>query len=602
MGFYLSPQVAVQEIDLSTTIPAVATSIAVLALRDTYKGQEKKKLLITDEDTLISTFGEPTTESYRDIFSGIGYLKYGNKLYCTRVLPEDATFSGTLATSGYSTSADSFQGIVESGQDPFNYDNLETGDPDEFTENNLIYDDSNPFSLIAESRGAWGNKLRVIAIDKPLYDELKGKTITPELSATAATWITDYNDGTLAEKETMTYQAIYEVDEGLVDNYSFLLIVQAQAQNSNEWQTVEVHNVSTKENAISDDGVSLFAENYINQNSNYIRIDLNDVYIDKEITIGTKYYEYLKDGSNGTGNATDSDIIEAYELYANNEEIDVNLFIDGGKSENIKLKLIEICETTRKDSFAILDVPKEKVINQTNIAESLRQWRSGLGGSTFNPNTSYAALYGNWIEVFDKYSNKYRWVPFSGYAAGLYARTDEETEPWFAPAGLNRTVLTNVRRLAWNPQKGERDILFSNGINPVISMAGKGKVIWGDKTLLAKSSAFDAINVRRLFLVLEKAIAAASKWFLFEQNDAITRLQLINMIEPFLRDVKARRGIYEFKVVCDETINTGERIDRGELWTDIIVKPTRSVRYIVLRFAATKTGANLEEIATQLAG
>jgi hypothetical protein len=154
MGFYLSPQVAVQEIDLSTTIPAVATSIAVLALRDTYKGQEKKKLLITDEDTLISTFGEPTTESYRDIFSGIGYLKYGNKLYCTRVLPEDATFSGTLATSGYSTSADSFQGIVESGQDPFNYDNLETGDPDEFTENNLIYDDSNPFSLIAESRGA----------------------------------------------------------------------------------------------------------------------------------------------------------------------------------------------------------------------------------------------------------------------------------------------------------------------------------------------------------------------------------------------------------------------------------------------------------------
>ncbi len=170
-------------------------------------------------------------------------------------------------------------------------------------------------------------------------------------------------------------------------------------------------------------------------------------------------------------------------------------------------------------------------------------------------------------------------------------------DPWWAPAGLNRAVLTGVRRLAWNPKLGNRDILYSNGINPIVSFAGQGKVIWGQKTMLAKESAFNRVNVRRLFITIEKAISTAAKYFLFEPNDAVTRNLLINMIVPFLRDVQARRGIFDFRVICDETNNTPERVDRNELWCDILIKPTRTAEFIVLNFVATKTGASFEEAA-----
>jgi phage tail sheath protein FI len=180
-------------------------------------------------------------------------------------------------------------------------------------------------------------------------------------------------------------------------------------------------------------------------------------------------------------------------------------------------------------------------------------------------NSSYVALYGNWLEVYDRYNRKYRWVPASGYIAGLYAYTDNVSDPWFAPAGLNRGIINDIRRIAWNPTKGERDELYQAGINPIVSFAGKGTVVWGQKTMLDKASAFDRVNVRRLFLTIEKAIANASMYFVMEPNDRDTRQRLLSMINPFLADVVARRGIYDFLVVCDETNNTPERIDRNEL-------------------------------------
>jgi len=211
-------------------------------------------------------------------------------------------------------------------------------------------------------------------------------------------------------------------------------------------------------------------------------------------------------------------------------------------------------------------------------------------------------VYSNWLEVYDKYNATYRWIPASGHAAGIFARTDNVTDPWFAPAGFNRGGLSNIRKLAWNPTLGNRDIIYQNGMNPIVSFAGQGKVIWGQKTMLDKSSAFNRINVRRLFMILEKAIATAVKYFLFEPNDDLTRLLLVNMIDPFLRDVKARRGVYDYLVICDETNNTPERIDRNELWCDIYVKPTRAAEFIVLNFIATKTGASFTEIAALRAG
>jgi phage tail sheath protein FI len=233
------------------------------------------------------------------------------------------------------------------------------------------------------------------------------------------------------------------------------------------------------------------------------------------------------------------------------------------------------------------------VNNVGSEAADITTWRRTI----LNENTSYASLYGNWLEVYDKWNAKYRWIPASGFVAGIYVNTDDVSDPWFAPAGFNRAILGNVRRLGWNPTLGERDTLYKNGVNPIVSFAGQGKVVWGQKTMLSKESAFNRVNVRRLFIVLEKAISTAAKYFLFEPNDDLTRLLLVNMIDPFLRDVRSRRGVYDYMVVCDETNNTPDRIDRNELWCDIYIKPTRAAESIVLNFIATKTGASFTELA-----
>jgi len=197
---------------------------------------------------------------------------------------------------------------------------------------------------------------------------------------------------------------------------------------------------------------------------------------------------------------------------------------------------------------------------------------------------------------YDKYNDKFRYVPLNGDIAGLCVRTDDTRDPWYSPAGYNRGIIKNVVKLAYNPKKGERDQLYKAGVNPVITQAGQGTLLFGDKTLLAKPSAFDRINVRRLFIVLEKAIATAAKYSLFEFNDEFTRAQFRNLVEPFLRDVQGRRGIFDFRVVCDTSNNTGDVIDRNEFVGDIYVKPARSINFIQLNFVAVRTGVEFEEI------
>ena len=193
---------------------------------------------------------------------------------------------------------------------------------------------------------------------------------------------------------------------------------------------------------------------------------------------------------------------------------------------------------------------------------------------------------------YDRYNDVYRWVPLNGDMAGLSARTDYTNDAWWSPAGFNRGQIKNVVKLAVNPTKTDRDTLYKNGINPVVAFPGQGTVLFGDKTLLSKPSAFDRIGVRRLFITLEKAIGKASQYQLFEFNDAFTRAQFKNMVEPFLRDVKGRRGITDFKVVCDDSNNTGVVIDRNEFIGDIYIKPNRSINFITLSFIASRSGVD----------
>lgn len=210
--------------------------------------------------------------------------------------------------------------------------------------------------------------------------------------------------------------------------------------------------------------------------------------------------------------------------------------------------------------------------------------------------SSYAFMDSGWKYQYDKYSDVYRWVPLNGDIAGLCARTDLERDPWFSPGGLNRGIIKNLIKLSFNPTKTERDNLYSKGVNPVVTFPGEGTTLFGDKTLLSKPSAFDRINVRRLFIVLEKTIARAARFSLFEFNDQFTRASFVNLVEPYLRDVQGRRGISDFRVVCDESNNTAEVIDRNEFVGDIYIKPARSVNFIQLNFVAVRTGVSFDEV------
>lgn len=589
MALYLSPLVDINEVDLSTTIPAVATSIGVAIIRDPYKGPELKRQLITSVDELIDTFGEPTSGSYKDILAATGYLKYGNKLYCTAVMAPSATYAGAY---GMLASGGSLDGYSTNTSGGYVLTDFSSQDPDKFHEESVVFtaareDYNMDIAFIARYRGKWGNYIKVAWIGKDAYDSVR-KGTTP------------------AGMSTELYNDIDAVDVSFDSdtNTEFLVIVKVADQDnitksSPTYNIKEAWLVSTDDRKIDDEGRNIFCDNFINSNSLYIRCALNATakYTDVSTYYNSEYEQFGGGQNTPSTNVTDADIISAYELYEDSELIDVNMLIDSDKSTTVKAEMIDICED-RKDCMAILDVPESLVVNNsTQEATDTRDFRLGVHSTyNLNENTSYAALYGNWLEIYDKWNGRYRWIPASGHLAGIFANTDDVSDPWFAPAGLNRGIITNVRKLAFNPNQAKRDIQYKNGINPIVSFAGQGKVVWGQKTMLDKSSAFNRINVRRLFIILEKAIATAVKYFLFEPNDSYTRLQLINMIDPFLRDVKSRRGIYDYLIVCDSTNNTAERIDRNELWCDLYIKPTRAAEFIVLNFIATKTGASFTEL------
>jgi len=246
---------------------------------------------------------------------------------------------------------------------------------------------------------------------------------------------------------------------------------------------------------------------------------------------------------------------------------------------------------SRKDCMVFLSPERADCVNNAGneVTDSVA-FRNTLTSS------SYAVIDNNWKYQYDKYNDVYRWIPMNGDIAGLCARTDQERDPWFSPGGLNRGIIKNIIKLAYNPTKTNRDDLYVKGINPIVSFQGEGTVLFGDKTMQSKPSAFDRINVRRLFIVLEKAIARAARFSLFEFNDQFTRAQFVSMVEPFLRDVQGRRGITDFRVVCDETNNTGEVIDRNEFVGDIYIKPARSINFIQLNFVAVRTGVSFDEV------
>ena len=319
-------------------------------------------------------------------------------------------------------------------------------------------------------------------------------------------------------------------------------------------------------------------------------------------------YDYSSGiGTAGALDSTKADINGGYDILGNTEEYDVDFLIQGsasyGKEEAQALasKLISVAEI-RKDSIAFISPYRgaflsESADNKTNTINSADAITDNVV-SFFAPlpSSSYAVFDSGYKYMYDRFANTFRYVPLNGDIAGICARNDINNFPWFSPAGTARGSILNAIKLAYNPTKAQRDVLYTNRINPVIFSPGDGIILFGDKTGLARASAFDRINVRRLFLFLEDAISAAAKDQLFEFNDEITRTNFVNIVEPFLRDVQAKRGITDYVVVCDQTNNTAAVIDANEFVADIFIKPARSINFIGLTFVATRTGVSFEEV------
>jgi hypothetical protein len=377
-------------------------------------------------------------------------------------------------------------------------------------------------------------------------------------------------------------------------------------------------NLSKASDAKSDDGSSIYYKEVLYRESKYVHwfghpagngaanawgqtvtaantaVPSGDVFHSPSHTLTTYT---LGNGADGLVNATG--ITDGIDLFSNKEAYDISLVFAGdcGVGANpainqttVSNKYLDLAYG-RKDCVSFISPPYANAVTSSAKVTDVIAFREGLSGVS-----SYGVMDSGWKYQYDKYNDVYRWVPLNADVAGLCVRTDLQRDPWFSPAGFNRGQIRNLVKLSFNPTSAERDSLYKKDVNPVVSFPGEGTVLYGDKTLQGRPSAFDRINVRRLFIVLNKAISRAARASLFEFNDEFTRAQFVALVEPFLRDVQGRRGIYDFRVVCDETNNTPAVIDRNEFVGDIYIKPARSVNFIQLNFVAVRSGVSFDEV------
>lgn len=555
MPFQLSPGVNVSEIDLTTIVPAVSTSIGAFAGPFAW-GPVGEIINISDENRLVDTFGKPDSTNYEYWFTAANFLSYTNSLKTVRV-----SGTGTLNATANTSAA-----VLIKNDDDW-LENRSSG--------------ANSYgTFAARYAGALGNSLKVSVAD----------------SNTFATWT--YRTEFESAPSTSTYVA----NKGGTLDELHVIVVDEDGLFSGTRNTIleKYAFVSKASDAKDDSGNTNYYKNVIANKSKYIHWMSHPETLSGNIlwgsaatsnsfqTLTSNVTVSLSGGVDGT--FADADIILGYDKFEDAAAVDISLVLGGPATQTVIADLVSMADT-RKDCVVFISPEKADVVdNDGSEVTAITSFRDGLTSS------SYMVLDSNWKYQYDKYNDVYRWVPMNGDVAGLCARTDLERDPWFSPGGLNRGIIKNVIKTAWNPTKTERDSLYVKGINPIVTFAGEGTVLFGDKTLLAKPSAFDRINVRRLFIVLEKAIARAARYSLFEFNDQFTRAQFVSLVEPFLRDVQGRRGITDFRVVCDETNNTGEVIDRNEFVGDIYIKPARSINFIQLNFVAVRTGVSFDEV------
>ena len=630
MAFQLSPGVNVTEKDLTTIVPAVATTNAGIVGLFNW-GPCNKRILVDSENNLVQLFGTPDDTVAEWWFPAANFLGYGNNLQVVR-----AKVEGMSNANGFGVT-----GVSQGGA--FTSDAALLENDDRFDAGDVLITDLGAF--VARYPGALGNSLEV-QICGSLEVGITGVAGVTGYGHRFSNWT--YGTQFDAIPSTSTY---IENLGGSNDEFHIAVIDRNGLLSGTKGTIVEKFQaVSFLPGVLAGDGTSNYYVDKINRTSRYIAaiprtsstsynqlllggtgswgtaaitgqnwyastsLAASSSYTEANVSFGVGVWN-LRGGSNGTaaglvdyqniafGANVDGDP-RGYRLFSDAETVDVNLLIGGPEktftpnSDNLEAAVTDLVGPllkdlvdTRKDCVAFLSVPNKdpNETDQTKLDRAV-QYRNAIGSS------SYTVIDSGYKYMYDIYNDKNRFVPLNGDIAGLCARSDVNFDPWYSPAGFNRGQIRGVIKLAFQPRQAQRDTLYKNSINPVATFSGEGTILYGDKTAQKKPSAFDRINVRRLFIVLEKAISTASKYSLFEFNDAFTRAQFRSLVEPFLRDVQARRGIIDYKVVCDEKNNTGEVIDSNRFVADIYVKPNRSINFIQLNFIATRTGVNFSEV------
>ena len=660
MAFQVSPGVLVTEKDLTNIVPAVSTSSGGIVIT-AEKGPIDEVTLISSEKELVDNFGKPNSSNFEEWFTAANFLGYGNNLKIVRPITGvvNAAVSGTAvlikSTTDYLDNYSTGQGSVGS------YAAREAGTlgnslkVSQCTNSTAFGPHSMSGNLVADASAAIGDT--TISVDDGSLMQVGDILEFGDASAVPSTdgapsgfyyKITAISTNLLTIARFNPQTGVTETGglrHGVVDNAKVLRHWEfyfnfanaptttddvANAGGSNDELHIAVidedggltgtvgtiletfEGLSQASDAKTAEGSSNFYPDVIYAQSKFV------YWMDHEATLanagtakkGTTFDNTLGDAfvvkssslANGTDDytATNGEIAAAYEKFADTDAVDLSLLMCGPSQTSAdatgdtKATAVMDIATARKDCVAFISPARTDVVNVSNAitqTANVKAFAQGL------PSTSYAVIDSGYKYMYDRYNDVFRFVPLNGDIAGLCARTDNVADAWFSPGGFNRGQIRGAVKLAFNPNQTQRDELYKNRVNPVVAFPGQGTVLFGDKTAQTKPSAFDRINVRRLFIVLEKAIATAAKFQLFEFNDEFTRAQFRNLVEPFIRDVQGRRGITDFAVVCDTTNNTGDVIDRNEFRADIYIKPARSINFIQLNFIATRTGVAFSEVA-----
>jgi len=586
-----SPAVIVKEVDVTGGVPNVQSSVGCYTGKFMW-GPADERTLISNEEELSETFGAPDDNHSIDYHDAAYFLRYSGSLQVSRIVDTGAknAVSTSGQTSAYAVGTYTLPQVTNSAN--FNSQQASL--------------DSDGHTFIGRVPGTLGNSLRVSICPPSINDSaFDGWTYKSSFDAAPGTsQFATNTDGTNDE----IHAAVVDVNGAftgtkgtVLETYPFMSVA------SNAINTV--------------DGSNIYVKDVINQNSKYVHFvdfdsNFNSFNAGTATTAGTAkdflgthadvsaVVNFGFDSGVNAGILSAGNYQTAFDLFEDKEVVEIDFLIAPGMTTRsdqttIVNDLVAIAEA-RKDCIVVSGPARNDIVNVyqdstiiTNVAAT---------ANTFT-RSSYNTVAGNYLKVYDKYNDKFIDIPANSSMAGLMAETDRTAAPWFSPAGSRRGQLLGVTGLAFNPNKARRDTLYKNGINPIVNFAGQPDLtrssilLFGDKTGLARPSAFDRINVRRLFLTIERAIARAAQNVLFEFNDEFSRAEFVNIIEPVLRDVKGRRGITDFRIVADETVNTAAVVDRNEFIANIFIKPARSINFITLNFVAARTGISFEEVA-----